>query len=468
MVHRPGVAAFDAGAASRFATGHDVGDAACRLLPDGVMIEAEPDLATAAATTAALLQAGVRRPLFEATFQHDGVLVRVDVLEPQKEDGWRIAEVKSSTRVKAHHLSDLATQVWVAREAGVRVASACIRRIDTGFVLQREGELEGLFADEECLEEIEPLIAGRPVIVEQARLTLAGEEPERETGDHCSAPFACEFRAWCDRAAPPAPEWPVTVLPRGGGRRWLEQGVADLGEIDPAQLANAIDRRVWTATVSGEAWHDVEGARRAMAGWTWPRSWLDFETIGPAVPRWVGARPYQQTPFQFSLHVEQEDGRLDHLEFLSLDGRDPRRDCAEALIAMVPKQGAVIAYNAGFERGRIMELAAAFPDLASDLGSIALRIVDLLPVARAHWYHRDQRGSWSIKAVLPTIAPELDYAGLDVQDGGQAQEAWLEAVSGQATPGRIEALRKGLLAYCRRDTEAMVVLARRLSDPDYR
>jgi len=427
------------------------------------MIEADPDLGAALDATTAHLESGARTPLFEATFQHDGVLVRVDVLEPSGGAAWRMVEVKSSIRVKDYHLGDLATQVWVARETGLQIAEAAVRHIDADFVLQREGDFSGLFADTDCLDVIEPIVAGRSAVVREARDVLAGEEPERETGDHCSSPFPCEFRAWCDRNAPPGPEWPVTVLPRGGGKRWLAEGLADLGDVPLDRLSNAMEQRVWRATMSGETWHDVQGARRAMAGWTWPRAWLDFETIGPAAPRWVGTRPYQQVPFQFSLHVEEEGGAVEHHEFLSLDGLDPRRACAEALVALTPTTGAVIAYNASFERSRITELAATFHDLAASLEAIADRIVDLLPVTRANWYHRDQRGSWSIKAVLPTIAPELDYAALAVKDGGQAQEAYLEATSGRATPERGQALRHGLLKYCRRDTEAMVVLARRLA-----
>ena len=152
------------------------------------------------------------------------------------------------------------------------------------------------------------------------------------------------------------------------------------------------------------------------------------------------------------------------MKTLSLDGADPRRGCAEALVALVPSGGAVVAYNASFERGRLMELAAAFPDLARALSGIADRLVDLLPVTRANWYHRDQRGSWSIKAVLPTVAPELDYAELEVGDGAKAQAAYLEAISPDTAPDRHSHLDAALRDYCGRDTKAMIVLARHLAN----
>jgi hypothetical protein len=199
-----------------------------------------------------------------------------------------------------------------------------------------------------------------------------------------------------------------------------------------------------------------------MASWAFPRTWLDFETIAFAVPRWIGTRPYQQTPFQFSAHVEDEHGGVTHYEFLSLDGGDPRRRCAEALLKL-PSSGVVVAYNAAFERGCILDLADSLPDLAEGLRALAGRIVDLLPVTRACWYHRDQRGSWSIKAVLPTVAPELDYSNLEIKDGGNAQEAYLEAIAPETTLERRAQLDVALRAYCERDTEAMIVLARHLA-----
>lgn len=465
--HKPEVAQVDDGAEARFATGHEVGDLACSLLPSGVMVEAEPDLAAAVARTRELIDAGWSEPIFEATFEHEGVLVRVDVLSPGA-DGWAIAEVKSSAGVKDYHLGDLATQVWVLTQAGTSVSSACIRHIDSGFRLEREGDYQGLFRDEDCLNLLADRIADRSRIVAEARAVLAGEEPEVGTGDHCSRPFACEFSPYCTRNDPPGPEWPISLLPRTGrtvAALWAEEGLFDLRDLPPGALANGVHERVRQATATGEAYHDRQGAIEATRAWAWPRAYLDFETIGPAVPRWIGARPYQQIPFQFSCHIESEAGELAHTGFLSIDGDDPRRACAEALVRHLSGDlcGSIVAYNAAFEKRCVRDLAEVFPDLAGALLEIEAKIVDLLPVTRNTYYHRDQRGSWSIKAVLPTVAPELAYGDLDVKDGGAAQEAWFEAARPETSAARREQLRVGLEAYCERDTEAMVVVLKRLT-----
>jgi hypothetical protein len=349
-------------------------------------------------------------------------------------------------------------------EVGIQLSGAAVRHLSRTFVLEHEGDYTGLFEDAEMLELVRPIAAQRPQVVAEARATLAGEEPVRTPGDHCTVPFACEFSSYCTNHLPPGPEWPVTIFPNGAGKPWLAKGVTDLLDLDEAALPEK-HARIVRATRSGVPDHDVEGARQAMAKWTYPRAWLDFETIAFAVPRWIGTRPYQQVPFQFSVHIEEADGALAHREFLSLDGADPRRSCAEALVAAIPAGATIIAYNAPFEKGVLRELAAIFPDLQDGLLDMAQRTVDLLPVTRNHWYHRDQRGSWSIKAVLPTIT-SLDYSSLDVKDGTGAQEAYLEAIRPDTTADRRVLLGQGLRKYCAQDTWAMVAMASFLSAAD--
>ena len=224
----------------------------------------------------------------------------------------------------------------------------------------------------------------------------------------------------------------------------------------PAErLSNPKHLKVHTATLSGKAILESEAIKQIQA-LPYPRYYLDFETIGFAVPVWAGTRPYMQLPFQWSCHIEQTDGSITHKEFLDLSGNDPREMFARTLIEAVSTQGPVIVYNAGFEGARIKELATAFPHLSSGLLAIPERFFDLLPLARNHYYHPDMKGSWSIKDVLPTIAPELDYANLEVGDGAMAQEAYKEAIHSQTTIERKEKVRHAMLRYCKQDTIAMV------------
>ena len=461
-VHRPELAEESDKVRASFAAGHEVGDLACRLHLDGIMVDTDQGLTGAIERTAELLASGWDHPIFEATFVHDGVLIRADILEPRQDAdnfGWHLAEVKNTTGAKAYHIGDIATQFWVMRGCGVNVRSAAVRHLDRTFTLTREGDYAGLFTDTDVLSLVEPIAAERAKIVAEARTTLAGDEPVREPGEHCDDPFTCSFKAYCTRHLLPPPEWPVSLLPDAAGKKvargLLAQGIACLSQAPADEMPSPKLARVHAATLSGEVWHDADAIRRETTDWAFPRIFLDFETIQFAIPRWIGTSPFTQVPFQFSAHIEAMDGVMDHIEFLCADGSDPRRACAEAL-ATLPATGSVIAWNASFERQCLLGLAAQFPDLAPALESLADRLVDLLPVARRHYYHRDMRGSWSIKAVLPTLA-DIGYDDLvEVKSGTDAQAAYLEAIAPGTDPERAEAIRDALLDYCRRDTEAMV------------
>jgi len=224
-------------------------------------------------------------------------------------------------------------------------------------------------------------------------------------------------------------------------------------------LSNPKHLKVHAVTCSGEALLEPDAIAQIQA-LPYPRYYLDFETIGFAVPVWTGTRPYAQLPFQWSCHIERADGSIAHQEFLDLSGNDPRYEFAKTLIEVVATQGPVLVYSAGFEGARIRELAELFPQFASQLLDITERFFDLLTVARNHYYHPDMKGSWSIKAILPTIAPELDYGNLAVSDGLMAQEAYKEAIHSRTTPERKEEVRNAMLKYCEQDTIAMLKIVR--------
>jgi hypothetical protein len=463
-----------------FANGHEVGEAARALVPGGVLIDPPGnDLAEALRLTREQLAARPPRPLFEATFERDGLLVRADILLPGP-DGWTLAEVKSSGAVKDYHPTDVAIQRWTieaangpsdrgpGQAAGLAVARIELWHVDTDFTYAGDGRYEGLLVREDLGEAVDARIAQVPDWLRGAKQVLAGPEPAIAMGEQCTSPFDCPFQAWCAAQAGPQPEYPVTLLPNNKGKKLaaelLAEGYADLREVPPERIDDDELAMIARVTREGRPRLDPE-AGRIVRVLPYPRSYLDFETIGFAVPRWAGTRPYQQVPFQWTCIVEHESGdaargRLEQREFLDLSGADPSRPCAEALVRELPAEGPVIAYNAQFERGVIERLANQYPDLAKPLRSIAARLFDLLPVVRAHYYHPDMRGSRSIKAVLPTIGAGLDHAELgEVQDGTAAQAAYLEAVSEGTGEERKRELGEGLRRYCGMDVGGMVELA---------
>jgi hypothetical protein len=306
---------------------------------------------------------------------------------------------------------------------------------------------------------VAPLQEQIPVWIAAAQRDLAGPMPDIKVGPQCNDPFECEFLAFC---APEASEYPVELLPNSAklARRLRDDGFADLRDVPSERLTREDHQRIWRATIDGQPALDPAAAAK-LAALPWPRYFLDFETVGPAVPMWKGTRPYQKIPMQWSCHRQDADGTLGQLPpFLDTTGRDPRRAFAESLVAAIGETGIIMVYNAVFERGVLMQLAELFDDLAPALRDMAGRLFDLLPFAREHYYHPAMMGSWSIKRVLPTIAPDLDYGNLEsVQSGDMVEPAYFEMVNENSGADRKTQLEAALLTYCARDTLGMVRVA---------
>ena len=453
QVNKPELIQISAATQVRLDEGNKVGDIARQNYPGGAFIETLNRIEAIALTKEAIAK---YQAIFEGAFFEGDVMIRADLLFPEKE-GYRLVEVKSSTGVKSYHVDDVTVQSWVMEKAGCTPTSMALAYINNQFVYQGDGNYEGLFAEADLSGQVKPNMSQVQSWVDAAKKTLASPaEPTIAPGEQCTNPFTCDFIGYC---SPPEEgvEYPVEILPYGKAvaAQLRADGFKDLRDVPADRFSNPKHLKVHAVTCSGEAILEPEATTQIQA-LSYPRYYLDFETVGFAVPIWAGTRPYMQLPFQWSCHIEQADGSITHQEFLDLSGNDPRETFAKTLIEAVSMHGPVIVYNAGFEGARIKELATAFPHLASELLAIPERFFDLLPLARNHYYHPDMKGSWSIKDVLPTIAPELDYANLEVSDGAMAQEAYKEAIHSQTTPERKEAVRSAMLKYCEQDTIAMV------------
>jgi len=455
-IHHPELAEYSEDTEVRFASGHLVGELARQRYPQGNLIEHIDDLQTALAETKTELEGGGEKMLFEPAFQHGGVLVRADIFSRDKAGRCRNIEVKSSTSVKDYHYDDAAIQYWVINGAGYPLDSISIMHIDREFVYPGGGDYGGLFKQANVTDEIIETAAQVPAWVKEFQNMLAGDMPEIETGAHCSKPFDCPFQGFCSKDDP---EYPVELLPRGGkiAQRLRADGYRDLREVPENLLESDKYKWIWRVTKSGKAELDPK-AEKIIRSLPYPRFYLDFETIQFAVPIWVGTRPYEQLPFQWSCHIEGATGDLVHREFLDTSGEPPMRRFAESLISTLGDSGTVLVYGS-FEGGVLKTLAGRYPDLEVPLGNIVRRITNLIPITRDHYYHPAMKGSWSLKVVLPTVAPELNYGNLgEVQEGGAAQAAYLEIIDSATSDERRETLKNDLLEYCKRDTLALIRL----------
>ena len=446
--------------------GQEIGRRAHLLFPGGVMVDQPPwEHAQAVARTASLLVDPSVPAIFEAAFEHDGVRVRVDVLERLPGRQWGLREVKSSGSVKDHYADDVAVQVHVLRGSGIDLPSAEVIHVDTSYVrgdlgidwpqfFHRADVMEDACAR---LEGIEDRLAGQMACLDEPM------EPHVEPGGQCGWPVECDHWDRCTAGKPW--DW-IAYLPRVGEWRMAElkgAGIESISAIPadfPLTESQAIIRDV---LVTGRPFVSPE-LGQMLAGFGPPTLYLDFEAMSPAMPLYAGTRPYQAIVFQWSLHNLTADSILAHEGFLAAGDVDPRREFAEQLIRAIGiGETPIIVYSA-YEQTRLTELADTFPDLAPAIESVIARLADLLPLVRAGVYHPDFHFTRSIKMVAPALCPGFTYDDLEeVADGVAASGAFVRLASGHVPPGdETERLRQALLAYCQRDTLAMVEVHRAL------
>ena len=457
-VHQGRLEKISAKTKAIFQEGHQVGDIAQDIYGkgEGTFIEYDPGLGKAIRDTVELLSKGPDKPIYEATLEYEGVQVRADVLLPSGQ-GWRMIEVKSSSSLKDEHKRDSAIQAWVFKSLGYQLESISVAHVDTSFVYQGDEDYTGLLVEHDITDDVEALLPFVPGWVDLAWGAVKAEMPEVPVGKHCENPYPCGFY---DQCWPSDAEYPVYGL--GGSKKdlaaWVNEGLRDIREV-PTEGLTPKRRRIHSATVSGEP-EVLPGGRKFVESLAYPRYHLDFETISPVVPIWAGTRPRQVLSIQYSCHIEEAPGLFDHKEFLDLSGEPPMRSLAETMIKDLGTEGPILMYT-GYEKIRIKEMSAMFPDLASQLEAVIERLVDLKPPTLKNFYHPLMLGSWSIKDVAPVIPGCVDYNEMEgIKEGSGASMGFLEAIKPGIFAKEKKRLDKELRYYCWVDTKNMVELVR--------
>jgi hypothetical protein len=446
----------DANRAALFATGHEVGQLAQTLFPGGREIANDLQHIDLMIEETARLIASGAEIIYEATFASGELLAMVDILV-RNGDRWHFYEVKSSTRVKPRHLQDAAFQ-WRVLGEHLRLGKAHVVHIDTRY--RRQGDLDPwqLFNIVDVTDSVTQLQADLEARLEPMFAMLQGSEPEIAIGAQCSSPFECDFKAWCWQAVP---QPSVFNLRRLRGERKFElyrQGLIEYRDLQQQALDPAQRLQVNSA-LSGTPHVDPRRLAEFIGGASYPLHFLDFETLQQAVPKFDGLRPYKQIPFQYSLHILQRNGGLEHREFLADEGGDPRAALAARLAADIGARGSIVAHSKSTEISAIHTLATACNEHAPALLAMTGRFLDLLtPFRGLMYYHPDFNGDFSIKSILPAMFAhdeDADYHDLAIQDGRTAMNEYARLAQLEDAGQRHE-VRAALLDYCRLDTLAMV------------
>lgn len=445
-----------------FDAGNAIGEMAKSYFPKGIEVTNPYYDTTAAEVTTKAYIADGHNVIFEATAisKTDGNYARIDILRKAKgKDAWDLIEVKNSTEVKDYHLDDIAFQYYVFTRAGYKINKCFIMFVNNQYVKKGNVDPQKFF----IMQDVSDLASSKEnevlEISSQLHYVLERKnEPQIDISCHCNEPFDCAYKHHCWKNVP---EYSVYNIYK---KDKVDDIIKQIKGYDIAKIpedlypndAKAIDVKCYK---NNRTHKDKVAIKNFLKLVKYPLYYLDYETIFPVIPVFDGTKPYQQVPFQFSLHIQnKKNGKLEHYEFIHQDETDPREAFVKQLIKVCGDKGSVVVYNQQFEMTRNKELALAFPQYAKQLEAINERMVDLLVPFRARaLYSPKQHSSASIKAVLPAFT-ELSYAEMEIGNGGDASEQYLAFVLEMLSEPETVALFDNLAEYCKLDTLAMVKL----------
>jgi hypothetical protein len=450
-------------------TGNEVEIVARKLFPYGVLVEGR-DIKAEKVTQD--LIGKKEEVIFQPVFSRDGFFAACDIIiYDEKTDSYSVYEVKATTEVKEDlHIPDLAFQVNLLRRCGLVVTRAYVIHLDPKYV--RDGELDNarLFTTQDVtdmVEEMMPQIEGEM----QRALVYLAEDREPRGNCRCIYKGRSKHCATFAHTNPEIPEYSIHDIARIGlskkklteladGRFFGIHEVPDdfeLSEIQRNQVdAHNLDRILIKNDHIGEEFERL----------VFPLYFLDYETFPSAIPRFDGFSPYQQIPFQYSLHILSAPGaEPTHREFLHTGPLDPSRAFADSLEADIGDRGTVVVWNKKFECKINDEIARRLPLKKSLMDAIRVRVYDLMDVFSKQFYvHKEFRGGTSIKDVLPVLVPEFSYKALAIQEGGTASQKWNEMTTGSLSAEEKSEIAKNLKEYCKLDTYAMYAIWKYLHD----
>ena len=407
-----------------FDTGHRFEPYVESLFPEGITIAWEKDdwesYRTLPERTLQALDSGAP-VIFQGRFEWQEFTFLPDIITQVSDKLLDLYEIKSSTSVNDSHIYDLAFQTVVLESLGYTVRNVSVIHVNNQYV--RHGAID------------------------VSELTICADVTEkvREQIDFTKDSMAQALATAKSKTMPdPSFDFLNTKLATKADWQAVYDNIVEYAKVMP----------------SGPPTIDKVAIGRFINSFRYPLYFLDYETMMGLIPYFDGQRPYQQVPFQYSLHVlDSPDAELRQTEYLHSENSDPVKPLCEKLIQDCGEVGTIISWNKGFEMRCNTEMGVLYPEFAEALESINSRIVDLgEPFKPANGWYSDPRfeGSWSIKKVLPIVVPDLSYKDLDIGDGGTAQRLWMEAVLDETRAKEKDKILADLRKYCGLDTLAMV------------
>ncbi|OGC10179.1 hypothetical protein A3F86_04240 [candidate division WOR-1 bacterium RIFCSPLOWO2_12_FULL_45_9] len=458
------IPAYDPETLEIFKQGQIVGELAHQLYSEGIKLKRDwnPEKMAARSLEASLQ----RKPLFEAGFVYKNAYAIADILVPVGKDEWDLIEVKSSTRVKPENIYDTAFQKYTYEGAGLKIKKCYLMYVNNEYVRQGGLDPRQFFHKEDISDQVTELLPGIEKKIE-AMLRVIGDKsmPDIKVGPHCEAPYECPLQEVCWKFLP---DEDVFTLYRGGKTSFalMERGILQLKDI-PADFELSDKQRLQVAAhISKKPYIDKPAIKEFLSELKYPLYFLDFETIAPAIPYYDQTRPYEDIPFQYSLHVVEKKGSLPrHYGYLAPGDIDPRPEILAQLKEKLGRSGSIVAYNSGYEIKCLQLAMRTYPEYEKWVDEMNLRMVDLwVPFRKFFYYHPDQRGGGSLKNVLPAMTGK-GYADMEIAGGGAARFEYMRVTfDKKVAESERQRVRAALDRYCEMDTLAMVEVVEALGE----
>lgn len=462
---------IDAATQKMFDDGFEVENYAYQLFPDGINAGGNNDFKKDIAKTLALLKKG-SKTIFQPTFSNfkTNLFCRCDILTYDEKDGtYDIYEVKSSTQVKPIHIYDLAFQKIDLEKEGIAVGKTYLILVNNQYVRHGDIDPKKFLKIEDVTDKVNKKISGVSEKMSEALAILANKNtpPEAKILKQCKKPYECDFMGHCWEDIPEESIYDVVGgLSEKQLATLLSMGIINLKDIPDGFVTNEKFLKHIELVKSGKREVNHAEVERQLSTLEYPLYFIDYETIGGAVPLFDGLRTYENIPFQYSLHVmESPDGEIRHYEFLEREYKDPTKDLADSLMNIVGKTGTFISWNMSFEKSCNTGIANRHPEYAEFFENMNERMWDLMMIFRNGYVaDRGFKASASLKKVLPVMVPHLSYKDLNIQEGGTASVSWFTLTNEKVSKKEREKLRENMLRYCELDTLAMVEIWRALRE----
>ena len=446
-----------------FDRGTNVGILAQKLFPGGYIATEDPKKSDKAINkTIELLEQGAY-VVYEAAFLFNDILVISDIIVKEGNQ-WSVYEVKSSTSISETYLLDASIQYYVLKNCELNIKDISIIYINNQYIRNGELDIQSLFN----IESVKELVLTEQDFVEKEteRLKLVLKKkrmPDIPIGSQCSNPYKCSFWGYCWKDVPEYSVFDIANLKTEKKFELYNNGHVNLEDVPADFKLNENQRMQVESHIKSKTFIDEEAVKDFVTGIKYPVYFMDFETFMPAVPLFDNSRPYQQIPFQYSLHYKKDkNAELEHFEFLADANGDPRLPFIKKLLDDTKAEGTILVYNRAFEITRLNEIARDFPEFNKEIDERINRIADLMiPFQKKYYYTPEMKGSYSIKYVLPALVPEMNYNELEIREGGTASIAF-ESLYYETDLFKTAEIRKNLLEYCKMDTLAMVEILNKL------